>query len=190
MYQAELAFCTCKKLESSQMDTVLKGDFENVEGRLEVGEGKESEKWFHSKYGSELARIGGKLIHANAIKTLRFDESLCIGEDTVFMYFLICQRIRMVYYQIEWYYYRIHSKSALHSDRKGIYEEYFKAFQIIVDAEYQRGHYGKAIDWEGRLWKSMRSMFLSLKSTENEAEIRALKRMMVTEAKRRMLRKI
>lgn len=186
-YHAELVFCTCKRLKTMQIDAIINRNAENYEsGFCEIGEEKDSGEWFHWKYDGELSCIGGKLIRKSAIGTIRFDECLSSGEDTVFMYHLICKRIKMVYYQKDWYYYRMHSKSITHCDETLLYEGYFKKYEIIRDSEYQKEHYANAIVWEKRLWGEMRTKYLLLKSIGDEEGVRRLKKMVIAETKHPM----
>lgn len=182
MYQADLVFCTCIKRESDQISKILNGEEENnIEGQCEVIDPADSAQWFHGKYARELTCIGSKLIRRTAIGRLRFDENMCTGEDTVFMYFLSCSRVKMVYYQVNWYYYRMHSKSITHRDEMQAREEYFKKYYIIRENEYQNNRLETAFGWEKRFWGEMQAKYLLMKSSGDKEGIRRIKQMALKE---------
>lgn len=172
--QADLAFCTCSRKKSSQMDAVLNDSSEDVSAeRWKVGDERDSEEWYHRIHARELTCIGGKLIRRSALGALRFDERMGTGEDTVFMYFLASSRIKMVYYQMEWYYYRMHPKSLTHCENTC--EGYFKKYDIIRSRECQRKHIDTAFHWEKRLFGEMQEKYLLMKHAGNEEGIQIIR---------------
>lgn len=67
------------------------------EATLQQFSSDENEKNFHA--------IGGKLVQRSAIESLRFDEKLCHGEDTVFVYQLLKMGSDAVILRERWYAY-------------------------------------------------------------------------------------
>lgn len=189
MYQADLAFATCSRQETSQMNAILNQESDDVppEGRWEVCDHADSEEWYHKKYARELTCIGGKLIRRKAIGALRFDESMHTGEDTVFMYFLSRGRLKMVYYQMDWYYYRMHPESVTHSN--AACGAYFKKYDIIRRGECRRKRLDTAFIWEKRLFGEMQDKYLLLESTGNREEILKIKKLARKEMTHPLFRK-
>ena len=97
----------------------------------------ETEEWFHVKYTDTLSGIGGKLILREAVGRLRFDSGLTNGEDTFFLYQLVRSRVRSVYCQEEWYYYRMHGESVTSSEGTARSKRYFESALRIRDGTYK-----------------------------------------------------
>ncbi|MEY8318143.1 glycosyltransferase family 2 protein [Oscillospiraceae bacterium 50-58] len=125
-------------------------------------EGYESEAWFHTNRKAAAA-IGGKMIRRDLIGSLRFDETLRNGEDTMFLYELMCQQPRIVFTTEKWYYYRIHPNSLTNSDSLASNIRYFECSRRIRDGEWRRGHAEFALIWEKITIMQMERSFLSLK---------------------------
>lgn len=175
---AQLAFCGYRKLDSRRLGAVLEevsglaetetvgvawGEKspENVletlpgavpekytDGRWLAADENGTEEWFHVRYTDTFSGIGGKLILREAVGKLRFDSGLVNGEDTFFLYQLVRSRVRSVYCQEEWYYYRMHGESVTSSAETARSRRYFESAARIRDGEYGRGKADYAMRWE------------------------------------------
>ena len=91
---AGIAFCEYRKAE--HLEQAL-AEMPLERPRWLLAEGAEAEVWFHQTYINQLAGIGGKLIRRDLVGDLRFDEELINGEDTWFLYNLICKQPSLAY---------------------------------------------------------------------------------------------
>lgn len=171
-YRVPLAFCDYAELDSGQMEEAL--TFQTAKRVCETGtarwrraEGEETERCFHGKYSHIMSGIGGKMIRRDVIGDLRFDENLINGEDTLFVYQLVCGQIGMAFYPEKWYYYRIHSESATHSAAVIRGKRYFECSRRIRDSEWQKGRPEYALKWEVSILEQMEGQFLMLKKAKD-----------------------
>lgn len=146
-YQVDLVFCPLMMIKGE-----MKQDVDDlISPKWKIIDGIQTEEWFHLEPKRELSAIGGKMVRRTAVGSLRFDESLFVGEDTTFLYCLCCRQIKMAYLSQKWYYYRIHGESISHSYARLENERYFSSYEIIRDSEYRRGHIRYASFWQYRL---------------------------------------
>lgn len=129
----------CNSFTSGEADAHL---------QWQTAKGREVQDWFHKKYINEMSGIGGKLINREAIGALRFDQELVNGEDTYFLYQLVCKGIRSAYTSSGWYYYRMHQESVTHSADTIKTDRYYECSRRIRDSEYRRGNLDYALTWE------------------------------------------
>lgn len=169
----EMAFCNCARLDDRQMDAVLVAASPGDERpRWQIGDGAESERWFHIDYAAVLCGVSG-MISRNLIGSLRFDETLSFGEDTVFKYDLFRKQVRTAYSSRQWYYYRVKPNVFLQELMLGdIYTE--KTIRIR-DSEYQRGNMGYALSRETELLCQFRQRYESCKKWGSKDQCRQIK---------------
>lgn len=181
-YNTYLSMCNCRKVDNCQMEKFI-NEVPKNKNRYQclIGDKAESEEWFHIKYPNALTGIGGKMIRRKFIGDLRFDETLNYGEDTLFMYRLICKQPRIAYSNLKWYYYRQHIKSVTHSDNVKMAERYFKSTKIIRDSEYEKGNIGFALYWEKWLLQQMEKSFCLMKKMKKREEWKFLKNLAMSE---------
>jgi glycosyltransferase involved in cell wall biosynthesis len=142
-YDCKLVFCGYTLSDGSPP-----GGGVNAHLQWQTAEGREVQGWFHKKYINEMSGIGGKLINREAIGALRFDEGLANGEDTYFLYQLVCKGIRSAYTSNGWYYYRMHQESVTHSENTRKADRYYECSRRIRDSEYRKGNLDYALTWE------------------------------------------
>lgn len=171
---ADLAMCGYTRLDTWRADSFL-NEISREEQKItwETVQGPEAEEWFHQK--KSLSGIGSKLIRRASIQALRFDRELTNGEDTVFLYHLICKQIRIVYIFKEWYCYRIYAESRRIQQFEGI--------RIIRNSEYEKGRTEYALIWERLLLLQMKKSFSELKRVKNKKESQKLKEQAAAERK-------
>jgi len=147
---AKLAFCQYARVDNKQMETFLQSQAGFSGSTVwQKAEGEEVREWFHITHVNELAGIGGKLIRRDCIGSLRFDESLAKGEDTLFLYHLIQKQIVTAFLPQSWYYYRMHSQSVTHLAEVIGSRGFFESSRRIRDGEYERDHSASyALYWE------------------------------------------
>lgn len=180
--QIELTFCICKQLDSLEIENIIqRKSEEEFKGVWEIGGKVKSEEWFHSKYEHELSCIGGKMLLRDAIGKQRFEEKIFYGEDTIFLYSLICKRVRMAYLDMEWYYYRTHSKSITHLNNENRNWYSFQIYEIIKNREYMRGHISWALKWDKKLIWIILTNYLIAKRKKDKENSQNLKKLMLME---------
>ncbi len=146
---AELALCDFIKMDSRRVRKLAENTSENDDiPQWKIIEKSETEKWFHIVRPKALHCIGGSLFLRDVIGSVRFDESLRNGEDTLFIYYLICKRIRIAYTNKRWYYYRIHSGNASGSVTHPGKDLSWESGRIIRDAELAKSNLDYALPWE------------------------------------------
>ena len=181
-YHTDLSICSCRKVDNHQMEKMIMEVPDDKAGSsCLLGDRAESEEWFHIKFPNMLAGIGGKMIRRKFIGDLRFNEELIYGEDTLFMYHLICKHPKIAYSNLKWYYYRQHIKSITHSDGVKMDERYFKSTKIIRDSEYEKGNIDYALYWEKWLLKQMEKSFYLMKKLNKKEEWNHLKKSAILE---------
>lgn len=192
-HSAQLAFCDYTRMDSRQIDTAIK-EMSCTNGKLgwQIAEEAETERWFHEKYRYKMSGIGGKMVRRDLIETenLRFDESLANGEDSFFIYNLVCGKIRTVYFPVGWYYYRMHPASATHSGKIVLDENYLESSRRIRDSEWQRGRTGFASIWESYALKQIERKYQALKKAKDAEGCRELRKLAGTERRHPLFQKL
>ncbi|MCI8834579.1 MAG: glycosyltransferase [Ruminococcus sp.] len=189
--RADLVFCGYRKMDWKEFSAAAGADpGKNFRIRRQTAEGTETEIWFHRKYVNELSGIGGKLLRRTSVGSLRFDESLLNGEDTLFLYDFICRKIRAVYLQKAWYYYRIHPESVTQSSgmRKG--KRYFESSRRIREREYQKGRVDFALTWERFCVRQIEQNYEMQRNAGNRAEYRSLRKTAAEERRHPMFERL
>lgn len=146
LQEADMALCQYKEVEKSFFD----------DNMLVIS----NRKWLRfdshevidqfSQNNRIFGGIGGKLIRRNVIGNLRFDERLILGEDTLFLYELVCKGISAVYISDDMYCYRKNGTGtwALRFTLEGTLEA-GRVFKIIEFREQSYGRIENARFWEG-----------------------------------------
>jgi glycosyltransferase involved in cell wall biosynthesis len=192
-YHAELIFCTYVKLNSARIDKIAGREKLcpiSLRNLWITGERNESLEWFHKRYSRELSCIGGKLIQRLTIGEVRFDETLSMGEDTVFLYHICKKQVAVSCFERGWYYYRQHKKNvtASYTDAQDI--RYLRAYRTIRDEERKNGRISWALEWEYRyVWKIL-SEYLTAKNKKRTERSSILKEMITTERRQTLYRKL
>lgn len=181
---ADLLFCGYRRADSTQMET-LAGKAREYAGRprWETAQGKETERWFHTELVNTLSGIGGKMIRRERIGSLRFDEELVNGEDTLFLYHLVIRALKAAYLQRDWYYYRIHPESVTGSSAMLKGTRYFESGRRIRDGELQRGNPDFALTWERFLAVQMERARGAYRNAGDQEACRALRREALAETR-------
>lgn len=157
--QAKMVFCDCTRVNSIEMESALNTvSVKDVRPKWLTAEGIKAEEWFHKIYVRELSGVWG-LFDRDYIGTLRFDEKLVNGEDTLFKYHLFCKQTRAAYSDSKWYYYRTHDESATYSVKVLTGDRRFEGCKYIRDSEYQKGRTAFALTWENIIILQMRQKY-------------------------------
>ncbi len=186
---AQLASCAYRRMEGRLLERPAWSP-EDERPRWRRAQGEEAERWFHGPYTDPLSGIGGKLIRREVIGSLRFDEDLIQGEDTLFLYQLFRRGLRAAYGPRGWYYYRIHGGSATGSAaRRGA--AYSEAARRLRDLEWALGREAYVLKWERLALRQLEDSCLTLRAAgerEGLEKLRALARREVTQPLYRRLR--
>lgn len=181
---SDLALCNFRKIDTQRMKDLLKAVSEEDERpQWRVIGREESERWFHIVRPQALHCIGGSLFRRDMIGSVEFDESLLNGEDTLFIYHLICRRMRIIYSEKKWYYYREHSGNASHIAAHLGKDRYWESGRIIREAELARGNADYALPWECLFIYQLTKNFYGMKRLKNTQGCRDLKVRMAAERK-------
>ncbi len=92
-----------------------------------------------------VSAIGGKLIRREAVKSIRFDESLGNGEDTKFLYQLFNEGAEAVVLERDWYYYRFHFNNAIWKITIKACQDRYKCKKYISLQEAKNGRGNNAV---------------------------------------------
>lgn len=180
-FQADLALCEYEKQHAVWMEKVLKElSTKDTRPQWQIVEQEESEEWIHMKYASALMRVG-TLVRRDLVGELRFDENMIYGEDTLFMYRLVCKGVRIAYSTRAWYYYRMHEESVTHSPEVMKDKRYFNIYRTLRDGEQERGHGNFAMTWERRLVWLMRQKYMLMKQKRDDEGCRIIREQALTE---------
>ncbi len=188
---ADLIFCGWREVESYEMSRAWNQLVKERDAvQWELAEGAGCEEWFYAKFKHVLWGIGGKMIRRSAIGTLRFDENLFKGEDTFFMYHLLCKEIHMAHLVQEWYLYRMHDTSVTHSLKVVKSSYYFDCYRICRDNEYAKGQIAFAAIWEHNLSWTIAHTFLEMKEAADQEGRGFLKKQAAAELKQPLFWKL
>lgn len=189
-FQADLALCEYEKQYAIWMERTLKElSVNDVRPKWQIVEQKESEEWIHMKYASALMRVGA-LVRRDLVGELRFDEKLIYGEDTLFMYSLVCKGIRIAYAAKAWYYYRMRTESVTHSIDVMKDKRYFNIYRILRDGEYERGYRKFSMIWERRLVWLMRQKYVLMNKNRDEEGCRLIREQAIVEKEHPLFREL
>lgn len=187
--KAKLALCDFKRVNTWQLRRCL--DRVSVkDDRIQwcLVEANEVEKWFHIDRPKAAFRVGG-LFRSDAIQDYWFDEELTNGEDTLFMYQIVCEQIPITYSSCAWYYYRDHSRSITHDLEITAGKRYWKISQVIRDAEYEKEHLDHAKGWQELLLRQISDNYARIVQKRNKEAYELLKEQMTIEMKHPLFRK-
>ncbi len=188
---ADLAFCDWRELESPEMNRAWEQLAKQAPaGKWELAEGEAVGEWFYVKFKYILSGIGGKMIRRSVIGSLAFDESLSSGEDTLFLYSLLCQGIRMAHLPGKWYLYRRHDASITRSLKGAKGSNYFGICRIRRDIAYAKGWTSFAMIWEQELSAVIGNLFLERKEAGDRDGGRRLKKEAACELKQPLFWKL
>lgn len=181
-FEVDIALCEYEKQHGIwMMERVLKElSTKDIRPVWQIVGQEESEEWIHMKYASALMRVGA-LVRRDLVGELRFDENLIYGEDTLFMYRLVCKGGKIAYSARAWYYYRMHTESVTHSIDVMKDKRYFNIYRILRDGEAEREHKNFAMTWERRLVWLMRQKYMLMKQNKDEEGCRLIRGQALTE---------
>lgn len=179
---AELALCGFRKLDTPEMkkiiSTVTPAD---DRPRWQTVEREMSEKWFHIRHPRCLSR--GAMIRRDFTAGVWFDEGLVNGEDTLFLYELICRKPKIAYACQSWYYYRMRKGSATHTAQVVGGNGYCDSSRIIRDREYERKHLEFALTWENVYIYQLAVNYSEIRKMKNREKGQRLKEKAAAEKK-------
>lgn len=190
MRRAEMVFCDNARMSSAEIEHRINiVSPEDNRPEWEIAEGPQVEEWFHITYYKELAGISGMISRA-CIGDLRFDESLSIGEDTLFMYRLFCKQVRTAYSSCAWYYYRMHQESASHTAKKRLQDRYFDCNITIRDNECKRGNYKYALRREEAIALQMRETYGRFRKLKDKDSCKKLREIAANEKRNSLFKSL
>lgn len=190
-HQAGFAFCFFENVDSQQADVILdKVSCEEERPKWYIEEEAETEERFHTNDAGVMTRIGGKMIRADLVRGLRFNETLINGEDTLFIYQLLCKQVRSVFSFQKWYYYRMHARNVSRSVATVMGKRYFEYVREIRNSEYQKKRLEYAMNWEKRVANKMEKSYLELKRAKNKDGYKWVKQIAKTEKKHPLYSKL
>lgn len=95
-----------------------------------------------------LSSIGGKMILHNALKTVKFDERLSNGEDTLFIYQMLTAGADVVFLPHGLYYYRRHEDSVSRRYSVESIQSRYRVWQYIRNYEMENSRIANALRCE------------------------------------------
>lgn len=174
-HHVEMAFCNYTAVNNQQLSAALaEASPQDERPRWQIGDGAESERWFHIDHTAVLRGISG-MMSRKLIGSLRFDETLSYGEDTIFKYFLFRKRVRTAYSPQQWYYYRINPHGLCHRTELLPGDICSEKTIRIRDSEYQRGNTSYALIREIELLYQLRQRYERWKKVGSQDQCRHIK---------------
>lgn len=171
----QMALCNFKKVKTYRMRSIKKKDLKlEKKADWRIITEKESEEWFHIDSTRECSCVGG-LFDKDFIGALRFQEGMINGEDTLFMYRLVCKQVRIAYCTKYWYYYRMHTGSAIHSGKVIKGKGYLDCSRTIRDEEYKKNNIRFAVMWERVLIHQIIKKFSEFKKSGDKESCQSTK---------------
>lgn len=132
-----------------------------------------------------LCGIGGKLILRKAINSVRFNENLSHGEDTLFIYQLLVNGADLSVLCCDWYYYRRHEDNASREFSPEACQDRYRVERHICNHEMQSKRRENAIyiEWNivvmitnwyvtGRISKDMELLKYTKELAEREMKLK------------------
>lgn len=177
-----VAFCFYENVESDQIETIFGAiSCNDNRPKWQIEGEREAEERFHTNDAGVMTRIGGKMLRMDLVGDLRFNETLINGEDTLFIYSLLCKQVRTVFSFKKWYYYRMHTENVSRSLATVRGERYFEYVKAIRDGEYQKKRLDYALNWEMRIANKMEKNYLALKRAGDKEGCKRVKQLAETE---------
>lgn len=187
--QAGFAFCFYEEGDSGRIEEIF-GRVSREDGRpaWKTEEHAGAEERFHTNDRGVVTRIGGKMMERGLTGDLRFDETLINGEDTLFLYRLLCRRFCWVFTEAKWYYYRRHADNVSRCGTTLRGPGYLNYMKKIRDREYEKGRFRFARGWEGRIVYKMEKSYLEAKRAGDAESCSRLRKAAETEKKHPLYR--
>ena len=108
-----------------------------------------------------LKSIGGNMIRRDALGSVRFYEDLSHGEDTWFMYQLICKGVDIMIVPCGWYYYRRYAQSTSKTYSVPSIQSRYRVWQYIRDHERKNGRTANAVRCENMILNQIMEWYLA-----------------------------
>lgn len=112
-----------------------------------------------STYGSNFQAIGGKMFRRDKVGSLRFDEKVINGEDTLFVYDFLNKGNDAVLLWEKWYDYWHHSNGASQQLRVQTLRDTYQCIMYIVAHEKEHGRTEGEQFWMRQLSFHLRKMY-------------------------------
>ncbi|MCD7950502.1 MAG: glycosyltransferase family 2 protein [Erysipelotrichaceae bacterium] len=163
--------------ESSHADLVISNKHRPNEMRNEVDvfksrnynyqwqiiKGKELIDWWIFETNQVKAGIGGKLFLKSFIGSLRFEECIYWGEDTLFNYLYITKNSKCISYILDKaYYYRSWEGEAVYQFPYKHFEDILHVYNKMVESELNSGRKENAIFIESSKIGSIRNWYMNV----------------------------
>lgn len=130
-----------------------------------------------------LSGIGGKMILADAVGSLRFEEKLTHAEDTLFMYQILAGGADVVVLCREWYCYRKHEKGTINKLTVRGCGSIYKVECFIRDQEMANCRKKNALLWEHAIINTMLRWYKAGWTSNDDELMKCLKNMEDAEKK-------
>lgn len=137
-----------------------------------------------------LSGIGGKMILADAVGSIRFDEKLTHGEDTLFMYQVLAGGADVVVLCRDWYCYRKHEKGTISKLTVKGCGSIYEAECRIRDQEVTSGREENALIWEQTIVNTIMGWYKTGRESNNDELMSYVKDIVNVEKKREMFSRL
>ncbi len=137
-------------------------------------------------YGNREAMLyimGGKLIRREAVQSVRFDERLVNGEDTLFIYQVIAGGAAVSVLCCDWYYHREHGKGISKNFTVSTCQSRYDAYCCIRECEIKNSRMSKAVLCEKAILNAMIKWYRIGKSKHDDKLMNYVKELVRIEKK-------
>ena len=135
------------------------------------------------KNGYNFHGIGGKLVRRSVVGSLRFNEELGNGEDTLFVYQLLERGPSAVILWEEWYYYRKYENSSSGRLTVQSCQDMFYCLDYICGREQAREGAANAAFWALFISARLRRMYVRSRKSHNREVSAYLKKLAMGECR-------
>ncbi len=139
--------------------------------------------FFSGSLRAEIYAIGGKMIRGPAARSLQFDEKMAHSEDTKFFYQLLKMGSAAAVLSKDWYYYRMHERSAIKKSSVKVFQDIYRCEKYICQEEAAQGRNDYAIGQERRLIDRILLWYRQSRKERNQEKCRYLRELAAAEGK-------
>ena len=137
-----------------------------------------------------LCGIGGKLILRKAINSVRFNENLSHGEDTLFIYQLLANGADLSVLCRNWYYYRMHKDNASRNFSLKPCRDRYRVERYICNCEIRNGRIQNAVFREWNIVIRITEWYGAAKMHQNQELMKYIRNLAKREKKLKIFHRL
>lgn len=187
---ADFLACGQAKLRPEQVDPALSTASIHDERPVWETPSREESPSLMFSLVTLMPGIGGKMIRRSAVEGSRFREDLFLGEDTFFIYQLLCQLPQTAYTFQEWYFYIRFPESLTNSRALYTSPRYYEVYHVLQEYDLAMGWTCEAVQWEEMLLNRLRDNYLLSLGVEDAEGMAAMRKIAAAEYGRTLFHRV